>query len=170
VPRDAVRFPKIPSLAFASYMPGVWRMDYGSDYTSTKVITKEPPSLGNPFPVLVPQVNDDGNDVGGIALPEVAVPLGTHTGWNISTYPLSGLRYLAGLVGSFEPFAKTRADREQSGDSRLSIEERYKSRQDYLQRVRRAAADLVRERFVLESDVEALVQQADQTWSVIVGR
>jgi hypothetical protein len=170
VPRDAVRFPKIPSLAFASYMPGVWRMDYGPDYTSTKVITKEPPSLGNPFSVLVPQVNDDGNDVGGIALPEVAVPLGTHTGWNISTYPLSGLRYLAGLVGSFEPFAKTRADREQSGDSRLSIEERYKSRQDYLQRVRRAAADLVRERFVLESDVEALVQQADQTWSVIVGR
>jgi hypothetical protein len=100
----------------------------------------------------------------------VAVPLGTHTGWNVSTYPLSGLRYLAGLVGSFEPFAKTRAEREQSGDSRPSIEERYKSRQDYLRRVRDAAASLVRERFVLETDVEGLVRQADQTWSVIVGR
>ncbi len=170
VTRDAVRFPKIPVLPFASYMPGVWRMDYGADYATTKVITKEPPSLGTPFTVLVPQVNADGNDVGGIALPEVAVPLGTHTGWNVSTYPLSGLRYLAGLVGSFEPFAKTRAEREQSGDSRPSIEERYKSRQDYLQRVRDAAASLVRERFVLETDIEALVQQADQTWSVIVGR
>ena len=170
VPRDAVRFPKIPALPFASYMPGVWRMDYGADYGTTKVITKEPPSLGNPFTVLVPQVNDDGNDVGGIALPEVAVPLGTHTGWNVSTFPLSGLRYLAGLVGAFEPFAKTRAERDQSGDSRPSIEERYKSRQDYLLRVRRAAADLVRDRFVLESDIEALVQQADHTWSVIVGR
>ncbi|HZL92317.1 MAG TPA: alpha/beta hydrolase domain-containing protein [Vicinamibacterales bacterium] len=151
-------------------MPGVWQMDYGTDYATTKVITKEPPSLGAPFPVLVPQVNADGNDVGGIALPEVAVPLGTHTGWNVSTYPLSGLRYLAGLVGSFQPFAKTRAEREQSGDSRPSIEERYTNRQDYLQRVRRAATDLVRERFVLDSDVEALVQQADQTWTVIVGR
>jgi hypothetical protein len=170
VPRDTVRLPRIPSLPLASYMPGVWRMDYGADYATTKVITREPPSLGNAFPVLVPQVNADGNDVGGIALPEVAVPLGTHTGWNVSTYPLSGLRYLAGLVGSFQAFPKTRAEREQSGDERLSIEERYKNRQDYLQRVREAAARLVRERFVLEADVEALVQQADQTWSVIVGR
>ncbi len=170
VSRDAVQFPKIPSLPFASYMPGVWQMDYGTDYATTKVITKEPPALGAPFPVLVPQVNADGNDVGGVALPEVAVPLGTHTGWNVSTYPLSGLRYLAGLVGSFQPFATTRAEREQSGDSRPSIEERYTNRQDYLQRVKRAATDLVRERFVLDSDVEALVQQADQTWTVIVGR
>lgn len=170
VPREGVRFPKIPALPFASYMPGVWRMDYGADYATTRVITKEPPSLGSPFTVLVPQVNADGNDVGGIALPEVAVPLGTHTGWNVSTFQLSGLRYLAGLVGSFEPFAKTRAEREQTGDSRQSIEERYKSRQDYLQRVRQAAINLVRERFVLDTDVEALVQQADQTWSVIVGR
>jgi hypothetical protein len=165
-----VQFPKIPSLSFASYMPSVWRMDFGADYATTKVITREPPLLGAAFPVLVPQVNADGNDVGGIALPEVAVPLGTHTGWNVSTYPLSGLRYLAGLVGSFQPFPKTRAEREQSNDSRLSIEERYKNRQDYLQRVKDAAANLVRERFVLETDVEALVQQADRTWSVIVGQ
>jgi len=80
------------------------------------------------------------------------------------------LRYLAGLVGSFQPFARTKAEREQSGDSRSSIEERYSNRQDYLQRVRRAATDLVRERFVLQDDVEGVVQQADQTWSVIVGR
>jgi hypothetical protein len=170
VPREAVRFPKIPSLPFAEYMPGVWRMDYGAEYATTRVITKEPPSLGDPYTVLVPQVNADGNDEGGIALPEVAVPLGTHTGWNVSTFQLSGLRYLAGLVGSFQPFARTKAEREQSGDSRSSIEERYSNRQDYLQRVRRAATDLVRERFVLQDDVEGVVQQADQTWSVIVGR
>jgi hypothetical protein len=170
VPREAVRFPKIPSLPFADYMPGVWRMDFGPEYAATRVITKEPPSLGDPFPVLVPQVNADGNDEGGIALPEVAVPLGTHTGWNVSTFPLSGLRYLAGLVGSFEPFARTRTEREQSGDSRPSIEERYKSRQDYLERVRRAGMDLARERYVLEDDVDAVVRQAEQTWNVVVGR
>jgi len=170
VPRNAVHFPKIPSLPFASYMPGVWRMDYGAEYSATRVITKEPPALGDPYTVLVPQVNADGNDEGGIALPEVAVPLGTHTGWNVSTFELSGLRYLAGLVGSFEPFARTKAERERSGDSRPSIEERYSNREDYLQRVRRAAADLVRERFVLQADVEGLVEQAAQTWNVIVGR
>ena len=121
---------------------GAWTM--GRSTRQRRVITKEPPSLGDPYVVLVPQVNADGNDEGGIALPEVAVPLGTHTGWNVSTFPLSGLRYLAGLVGAFQPLARTRAEREQSGDSRLSIEERYSGRQDYLQRVRRAAADLVR--------------------------
>jgi hypothetical protein len=119
---------------------------------------------------LVPQVNVDGNDEGGIALPEVAVPLGTHTGWNISTYRLGGLRYLAGLVGSFQAFPRTRAEREQSGDSRASIEERYNGRQDYLQRVRRAAAGLVRERFLLQADVEGVVERAGRTWDVVVGR
>jgi hypothetical protein len=73
--------------------------------------------------VLVPQVDADGNDVGGIALPEVAVPLGTHTGWNVTEPQLAGFRYLAGLVGAFVPFARrarrdsnpaTRADRSPS--------------------------------------------------------
>jgi hypothetical protein len=87
----------------------------------------------------------------------------------VSIFPLSGLRYLAGLVGSFQPFARTRAERETSGDSRPSIEERYKSREDYLQRVRRAATDLVRERFMLEDDVNAVVGQAEQAWNAVVG-
>ena len=170
VPRQAVRFPMIPSLPFPDYMPGVWRMDYGSDYATQRVITNEPPTLGAPYPVLVPQVNADGNDEGGVALPEVAVPLGTHTGWNVSTFPLSGLRYLAGLVGSFEPFPLTRADRERSRDARRSIDERYAGRDDYLQRVRRAAADLVRQRFLLPADVESVVMRAGQTWDALVGR
>jgi hypothetical protein len=171
VPRDAVRFPKIPLLQFPGYMPGVWRMDYGPEYAARRVITREPPALGAQYAVLVPQVDADGNDVGGIALPEVAVPLGTHTGWNVSTFPLSGLGYLAGLVGAFEPFARTRTEREESGDARPSIEERYESRDDYLTRVRRSTADLVRQRFMLQADVEDVVQRAGQTWNaVVVGR
>ena len=170
VPREAVHFPKTPSLPFPDYMPGVWRMDYGSDYFTQRVITKEPPTLGAPYAVLVPQVNADGNDEGGVALPEIAVPLGTHTGWNVSTYSLSGLRYLAGLVGSFEPFALTRAEREKSGDPRRSIEERYANRDDYLQQVKRAVADLVRDRFMLQNDVGGALERAQHTWDIIVGR
>jgi hypothetical protein len=169
VTREAVRFPSIPALTFPDHMPGVWRMDFGTDYETQRVITKEPPALRTPYLVLVPQVDADGNDRGGIALPEVAVPLGTHTGWNLSVYPLSGLRYLAGLVGAFEPFARTRAEREQSGDARLSIEERYAGRDEYLQRVRRAAMDLVRQRFVLDSDVESVVARASRTWDIVAG-
>jgi alpha/beta hydrolase family protein len=168
VPREAVHFPKAPSLPFPDYMPGVWRMDYGADYLTQRVITNEPPTLGAPYAVLVPQVNADGNDEGGISLPEIAVPLGTHTGWNVSTFSLSGLRYLAGLVGSFEPFALTRAEREKSGDARRSIEERYTNRDDYLQRVKRAVDDLVRDRFMLPADVNGALERAQQTWDIIV--
>jgi hypothetical protein len=169
VPRESVRFPAM-SLRFAPHLPGVWRMDYGPDYARTKVITSEPPALGAEYRVLVPQVDADGNDLGGISLPEIAVPLGTHTGWNVSTFPVGGLRYLAGLVGAFEPFARTRAERAEVGDSRRSIEERYSSRRAYLDRVRRSATQLARDRFLLRADVDRVVERAAASWDAIVGR
>jgi hypothetical protein len=169
VARDSVRFPAIVALPFAPYLPHVWRMDYGPDYAGTRVITKEPPELGAPFPLLVPQVDADGNELGGIRLPEVAVPLGTFTGWNVSVPPLADLEYLAGLQGAFQAFARTRGDRRRSGDPRPSLEERYPSRQDYLDRVESAAHDLVRQRFLLGTDVAAVVRRAEVLWATIAG-
>jgi alpha/beta hydrolase family protein len=167
-----VHFPAVPALPFAEYVPAVWRMDFGPDFraaSAARVISIEPPRLGEPYPVLVPQVNADGNDVSGIRLPEVAVPLGTYTGWNVTIPQLRELRYLSGLVGGFEPFPLTREQRERSGDARLSIAERYRDRQDYLDRVRRASDDLVRQKFLLRDDVRAVVQRAGQIWDAVVG-
>jgi hypothetical protein len=169
VPREAVRFPATPVFPFASYMPQVWRMDFGPEYSANRVITKEPPLLGAPYRVLVPQVNADGNDLGGVPLQEIAVPLGTYTGWNIRLPQLASLGYLGGLIGGFEPFAATRTDREASGDARLSIAERYKGSPDYLERVRQAAAELVRQRFMLAGDVPAVVRRAEQMWMAVAG-
>jgi hypothetical protein len=166
---EDVHFPVVPSFPFASYMPRVWRMDYGPDYPTRRVITQEPPRLGAPYRVRVPQVNADGNDVSGIRLPEVAVPLGTYTGWNITIPQFSDLRYLGGLVGSFEPFSLTKEQRERSGDARLSIGERYAGRQDYLDRVRHAADDLVRQRFLRGEDVPAVLLRAEEIWNAVVG-
>jgi hypothetical protein len=168
VPREAVRFPVVPSYPFPAYMPQVWRMDYGPEYASARIITREPPALGTPYVVLVPQVDADGNDEGGIRLPELAVPLGTYTGWNVTMPALSGLSYLAGLAGSFEPFARTRTERDRSGDPRLSIAERYKGRSDYLLRVSQASEDLVRQRFLLAADLPAVLQRAKAMWSAII--
>jgi Alpha/beta hydrolase domain len=120
--------------------------------------------------VLVPQVNVDGNDVSGIHLPELAVPLGTYTGWNVTVPQLADLRYLAGLVGGFESFPLTKEQREQSGDSRLSIEERYAGRADYLQRVQQAAEDLVRQRFLRSEDVPAVLLRSEAIWGAVVNR
>jgi hypothetical protein len=157
-PLEAMTFPRIPAFPFPAYMPQVWRMD----------LSKEPPVLGRSYAVLVPRVNADGNDVGGIAMPEVTVPLGTFTGWNVTRPALPDLGYLAGLVGSFHPFAATRKAREKAGDNRLSLAERYKGRKDYLERVTRAAQDLVRERFLLPGDVRAVVRRAELMWTTVV--
>jgi hypothetical protein len=142
-------------------------MDYGPEYSTTRVITTEPPQTGEPYRVLVPQVNGDGNDVAGIRLPETAVPLGTFTGWNVTVPQLSDLRYLAGLVGGFEPFARTEEQRLATGDTRLSIAERYSGRQEYLDKVKRAANDLVRQRFLRADDVPAVLQSAERMWNAI---
>jgi hypothetical protein len=168
VPLEDVRFPRVPSFPFTTYMPRVWRLDYGPAFNSARVISIEPPKVGAPFRVLVPQVDADGNDVAGIRLPEVTVPLGTHTGWNISVPPLRELRYLSGLIGAFEPFAATKEQREKSGDTRRSIGERYSGRADYLDRTRRAIDALVRQRFMRPEDVPAALKSAERIWDVVV--
>jgi hypothetical protein len=165
---EDVRFPRVPAFPFTTYMPKVWRMDYGPEYAATRVIAIEPPRTGAPYRILVPQVDADGNDVSGIRLPELAVPLGTYTGWNITVPPLSDLGYLAGLVGGFEPYAQTRDERNRTGDERLSIAERYTGRPDYLEKVRRSAGDLVRQRFLRAEDVPAVVQAAERMWNAVV--
>jgi hypothetical protein len=167
VAREAVTFPKLAALPFPEYLPPVFRMNLGEQYARTRVITNEPPALGAPYPVLVPQVDADGNELGGVPLPEVAVPLGTHTGWNRSRPGMPALRYLAGLIGSFEPFALTREAREQGGDPRRSIAERYASREDYLARVGKAIDDLVRGRFMLAADRDAALQRAAAMWAAL---
>jgi hypothetical protein len=167
VAREVLQFPRTPSLAVPDYMPRVWSVDFGEEFSVSRIITKEPPTLGTPYTVLVPQVNADGNELGGISLPEVAVPLGTHTGWNVTSPQLGELGYLAGLVGAFVPFSKTRQTRIQTMDLRPSIEERYTSRQFYLDQVARNARDLVHQRFMLADDVPAVLRRAETMWDVL---
>ena len=89
-------------------------------------------------------VDDDGNEVAGIAVPELRVPLATHTGWNLRHPDIGGEEQLLVFAGSTLPFSRTRAERETAGDPRPSIQERYRSREDYLAAIRRAATELSR--------------------------
>ncbi|OGK96527.1 MAG: hypothetical protein A3D33_00580 [Candidatus Rokubacteria bacterium RIFCSPHIGHO2_02_FULL_73_26] len=114
-------------------------------------------------------VDGDGNEVAGIALPELAVPLATHTGFNLRHPDIGGAAQLLVFAGATLPFARTRAERAAAGDPRPSIEERYASREDYLARVRRAAEALVGERWLLEEDVELSVARAARMWDAWAG-
>jgi hypothetical protein len=123
-----------------------------------------PPHEGAAFGSLVSAVDDDGNEVAGIAIPEVRVPLATHTGWTLRHPDIGGAEQLLVFAGATIPFAPTRQRRQAAGDPRPSIEERYASRAAYLERVRAAARDLVAARYMLDEDVELSVTMASRMW------
>jgi len=125
---------------------------------------------GAPLPYLVPQVDRDGNPVGGLRLPDVAVPLATYTGWNFRSNAIGGSEQFFPLMGGYIPFARAKAEREQARDPRLSVEERYHSRDEYLKLVQDAAASLVKEGYLLSDDVPAIVKHAGEHWDLLAGQ
>ena len=147
---DGVRFPSLPGVADPRRIQGPARIIGG------KVVA---------LPHLVPQVDPDGNDLGGIRDPEVAVPLATTTGWNFRDPSIGNPTDIYQLLGSYIPFAPTKAARRATGDPRLSIEERYRGVDDYLRRIRRSAMDLIRKRYLLAEDVDGILERAKQHWS-----
>jgi hypothetical protein len=121
---------------------------------------------GTPLPLLVPQVDADGNERAGIRLPEVAVPLATYTGWNFRNAATGGTNQLVPLLGSYIPLPRTRAERDASRDPRPSVEERYSSRQQYLDAIDKAAAALVKQGYLLAGDVPSVVKRATDHWEM----
>jgi len=128
-----------------------------------------PPRPGPAFGSLVSAVDRDGNEIGGIVLPELAVPLATHTGWNLRHPDIGGALQRLVFAGATIPFARTRAERAASGDPRPCVEERYASCADYLERVRAAARSLAREGYLLDEDIELSVAAAARFWDHFVG-
>ncbi len=153
-------FPNIPCVRFAALHNRQLFLDYGPKILRGKVTIHPPQSIGNgTYKVLVPKVDADGNDLAGIRLPAVQVPVGSYTGWNLRPHGLAE-NELAGLLGSFIPFAKTEAARNKIGDPRRSIEERFKNRNDYVKQISRAARQLVEKRYLLAEDAERMIAEA----------
>jgi len=117
-----------------------------------------------PLPFLVPQVDADGNERAGIRLPEVSVPLATYTGWNFRNEKIGGTQQLVALLGSYIPFAQTKAERDASRDPRPSIGERYGSKEQYLEKIKDAADALVKDGYLLQDDVAPVVERAARHW------
>jgi len=114
------------------------------------------------WPFLVPQVDEDGNELAGIRLPDQAVPIGTLTGWNFRAASGGNPKAIVPLLGSLIPFAKTAADR--GTDPRKSLDERYRGKSDYLGRVTEAGLALVKQGYVLREDLPFLLERAAAGW------
>ena len=166
VTRGDLKFPGLRGVVLPERVHEALRFDFGPQWKK-RIITKQPPGVGKPFPVFVPQVDGDGNDVGGVRLPQLDVPLAAYTGWNLRD-PATGMaNERVSFLGSWFPFPKTKADAEANGDPRRPIAERYQSREEFLTKFSAAANKLADDRFLLKEDVDALVQRGSEEWDLV---
>lgn len=158
VPLDKWAFPHLPGVNLPHEANGAFRLDYGPGWQKG-ILSVQPPRVGAEFPVLVPQVDADGNERDGVRLPEITVPLATVTGWNLRDPAIGAPSERVAFEGSWIRFAKTAEERKASGDPRLSIAERYAGQADYMKRYEEALDQLITERWILPEDREALVER-----------
>jgi hypothetical protein len=140
-----------PTRLFAAY-----RLDPGPD--AERGIVDVPVELGAPYPALVAALDADDNELGGLRLPDLSVPVGTHTGWNPRDPSTGAPEQITPMQGATFFFAPDAATRAANGDPRPSLAERYPSRDDYLERVRTAGRELAAQGYVLEEDMALIVE------------
>ena len=166
------RFAQLPNVRVPAQTTRAIRLDYGPESHLGRT-TKLPADEGAEFPALVADLDESFNERGGIRLPDLSVPVATYTGWNLRDESIGNPNLFIGITGGLAgwtlPLPATQAEREATGDPRASIEERYASREDYLEQVNRAAMDLAAEGYLLEEDVAEVVELAGRKYDYFAG-
>ncbi|MFQ5656039.1 MAG: alpha/beta hydrolase domain-containing protein [Candidatus Methylomirabilales bacterium] len=160
---SGVKFPKLQGVMFPTVAHEAYRVNYGPRWHHG-IIDRQPPELGKPFPVLVPQVDQFGNELGGVRSIELLVPLATYTPWSLRTGFPTRTDELTDFFGTYIPLPKTEAARRETRDPRPTIQGLYMNKENYLRSVRRAARFLVEQGFLLQEDVPKVVALAEQHW------
>jgi len=159
VPQRALGWPDIPGVTYTGVITSRHLFDWGPEFNEG-ILSIDPPAFSGPvYPSFVSKVDADGNEIAGVRLPPVAVPVATTSGWALRATAFGGPDGCESS-GQWIPFPATKAARLASGDPRLSIEERYASHNDYVRRVRHAARELEEHRFLLPDDVQRYIDAA----------
>ena len=149
-------------------MHRAYRADYGPKFATEGVVTLEPPRIGTAFPILVPQVDADGNGVAGVRMPELAVPLATYTGWNLFNDRSGPTDVLSSMQGSYLPL---RAHRRRSEANERSAARRSTSaiatRISTSAQVTKAAQALIDQGFLLAEDLAPVLKNAARHWDYL---
>lgn len=149
-----VGFPDLTSIGIP-YRGDLYNEISVTDYTDAVPVA----DLSRQYKVLVSKTDADGNEIAGVRVPDVVVPLATYTSWNVrAAGHTPGEACISS--GSTLPFAATQAERQATGDPRLSLEERYDSKAQYVSKVQAAAQALVTQRLLLPEDVAGYVESA----------
>ncbi len=163
VPLSGYAFQAIPHVNKPESANAAYRLNFGPDWQHG-LLSLEPPIVGKPFPILVPQTDGDGNERDGVRLPEITVPLATYTGWNLRDPSIGAPHQRVSFEGSYLPFPRNDADRQRTGDPRRSIASRYTDDRDYMARYGRAVDKLIRQGWILPEDRAAFLQRGELEW------
>ena len=158
LPQVGMGFPNIPGVTYNGRLHEGDRLNFGPLF-GQGILTIVPPVVDSPYQALVPRTDADGNDIAGVRLPDVAVPLATYTGWGLRAGAAAGDGCDA--AGQKLDFPKSKADREATGDPRLSIEERYPTHEKYVEKVTYVARQLRHRRLLIEEDVDRYIEEAE---------
>jgi hypothetical protein len=164
--QKATGFPGIPGVRYPEVIQRPHLLDFGHNFDATGIILREPPEILGHYVVKVPKSDADGNDLGCLLPPEVAVPLATYTGWNLRRRDAGAEGMLVGLAGSYIPFPRTAAERQATGDPRKSIAERYGSFDEYKKRCASVCAELVKQRYLLQEDAVRFLTSREKVRSL----
>jgi hypothetical protein len=145
------QFPEIPGVATPRAPSALPLLDFGPQAEAG--VLREPPNITAGYAVLVPTVDEDGNDKAGVRAPMVGAPLGTYCGWNLRARGF-GQGAMHEFSGSYIPLAETSEERRATGDPRRSILERYPNAKAYVAAITAAARQLVEQGLMLEEDIE----------------
>lgn len=137
-------------------------LDRGPEFYRFRRSTIEPPISRGQYVVKIPKCGADDNELGTLLLPSVAVPVATYTSWNTRSRSVGAEGEMLGLQGGYIPFAKTKADREQRGDPRPALLERYRDFADFRQQYRAAVDRGIEQRTLLAEDAAELMKLADR--------
>lgn len=154
------RFPQIPWAETPQSFFSPYRLDPGPRWHTDGVADYVPPKVGPRYVCLVPQVDEDGNEIAGIHLPATAVPMATITGWYLRPDYMPAPGTLERWAGRSWPFPRTEEERTRHMDPRPSVLERYPNKADYLAEVAESLLELHRQRFLLPEDVTVLLNEA----------
>jgi hypothetical protein len=194
--KQAMGFPDgIPEIKYSifdaeNFIFPVFDYDWGPDYDHSEasgVPTNAPPPIRRVIKMMVPKVNADGNELGGVPTVHNEAPLGTYLGWNVTAGPgepgYNGRPFHKGqvcdYVGGMVPFAKTKQQRLDNGDPRLSLEERYGTHEGYVAAVKQAADNAACQGYLLAGAAAAamgakcttvLPAGIEDGWATLVNR
>ena len=154
----ATGFPQLPGVMFPQVyqQPSLWNI--GSRWQDHRIVDTEPPIPLADYAILVPRCNVDGNERGCLNPPEVEFPVASYTGWNLIRSDTRSAGNLAGLRGSYIPFARSKEVRLANQDPRRSVQERYQSVEAYLGQMKHYCEELVEKGYLLPRDVSRILE------------